>query len=174
MDPVTATVRYTLAADEAVRAGRMINRHIFRLMAIAPMILFLCGLVALLTITWPDGVGIGVSLWTIALLLVGIHLATPTITARRIARRYPEQFVGETVVTLDGTGLHATKGDIEGRRGWSAMTDFIEDAEFIVVRQGKRAVAVVPKRAFVNAAGDRWCAGGGRSRRRRRARASAR
>jgi hypothetical protein len=128
----------------------MINRHIFRLMAIVPIILFLGGLVMLLTVTWPDGAGIGVSLWAIALLLVGIHLATPAITARRIARRYPEQFVGETVVTLDDAGLHATKGEIEARRAWSTMTDFVEDSEFIVIRQGKLAVAVIPKRAFVD------------------------
>lgn len=146
------TVRYTLAADEAVRAGRLVNRQVFRLMAIAPVILFACGFVVLLTLGWSDGLVFTVAIWAVAVFLAGFYLAMPAISARQAGRRYPDLFVGETVVTLNDAGLHASKGEIDANRGWSAMTDFIENAEFIVVRQGVRAVAVIPKRAFVDAA----------------------
>jgi hypothetical protein len=152
VEQAARTVRYTMEAGEAVRAGRLVNRQLFRLMAVVPVIPFGVGLVVLLTLGWPDGAVFVIAIWAMALLLAGLDLAMPAISARQAARRYPDLFVGETVVSLDGAGLHARKGETEGHRGWSAMTDFIENAEFVVIRQGQRAVAVIPKRAFVDAA----------------------
>src|SRR6476661_3958281 len=94
VDQEEPTVRYTLEPDEAVRAGRLVNRQVFRLMAVVPVVLFVCGLVALLTLGWSEGLAFVVPIWAIALFSGGFYLALPSISARQAARRYPDLFVG--------------------------------------------------------------------------------
>jgi hypothetical protein len=68
-----------------------------------------------------------------------------------VARRYPQLFDAETVVTIDDAGLHTTRSMTSVVRGWPGITHYIENREFIVIRDGHLAVAVIPKRSFPDA-----------------------
>jgi len=146
------TVTFKARPDEAVRASRLANRGLYRLMAITPIILFVTGLLVLALLGWDEASILVISVWAGALLLLVLDLSIPSISSRQVARRYPERFAIETVLAFDDTGMHAHAGATQVDRGWEAMTDYIENDEFILVRQGRLAVAVVPKRAFESTA----------------------
>ena len=61
-------------------------------------------------------------------------------------------FAGETVVTIDEAGVHGTKGESRSDIGWDATTDFVETPEALVIRQGRRTIALIPTRAFTDGA----------------------
>ncbi len=143
-----ATVRYTSQPAESLRASRLINRRAYRLMSVFPAILAITGLAVLPFLGWPAGAPEALTLWTIAVLMFGLASMLPAITRRRLVRNYPELFDEETVITIDGTGLHARKGAARSDRDWVGITDYIENHEFIVIRRGRLPIAIIPKRAF--------------------------
>jgi YcxB-like protein len=142
------TIRFVFEAGEAVRSARFVNRRIYRLMLVAPAVLLVGGLVVGVLVGWADAALPIV----VALCLFGFSAVTPALSTWQVRRRYPDVFNEETVLTIDGVGLHATKGAAASQVGWAGITDSIENDEFIVIRRGRRPVAIVPKRAFSDAA----------------------
>jgi hypothetical protein len=117
-------------------------------MLVGPAILLVCGLLIGVFSGWADAAPFLI----VSLALFGFFAVTPALSTWRIRRRYPDVFNEETVLTIDDVGLHATKGAAVFQFGWAGITDSIENDEFIVIRRGRRLVAVVPKRAFSDAA----------------------
>jgi hypothetical protein len=146
-----ATVRFTAQPAESLRASRFINRRLRLLMQLPPVILFITGLAITPFLGWPEAIPYVLTLWAIGLLLVGFDLVLPILSQRRIAQRYPQLFDTETVVTVDDAGLQLTRSATSVVRGWAGITDYIENCEFIVIRDGHLAVAVIPKRSFPDA-----------------------
>ena len=146
-----ATVRFTPQPDESSRASRLMHPRLWLLIRLPPLIAFLLGLILIPLLGWSEAVPYVLFLWAMGLLLLGFDLLVPIISRRQVVRRNPQLFDTETVITVDGDGLHHTRGAGSGVRGWSGITDYIENDEFIVLRDGHLAVAVVPKRAFRDA-----------------------
>ena len=143
-----ATVRFTAQPAESFRASRLMHRQLRLLMRLPSLIVFVLGLILIPLLGWPAAVPYVFILWSMGLFLLGLDLVLPVVSRRQVARRYPQFFGTETVVTVDDDGVHHTRGATSVVRGWAGITDYIENREFIVLREGQRAVAVIPKRAF--------------------------
>jgi hypothetical protein len=146
-----ATVRFTAHPAESLRASQFINRRLRLLMRLPPVILFITGLAIAPLLGWPEAIPYVLILWAISLLFLGFDLVLPILSRRQVARRYPQLFDTETVVTIDDAGLHTTQSATSVVRGWAGITDYIENREFIVIRDGHLVVAVIPKRSFPDA-----------------------
>jgi hypothetical protein len=136
-----------------LRAVRSTQRRIGQLENLLPAVPFATGLAVLSLGGSSDRGSPVLLLWTIALLLLLIVKGLPIIVAWLLRRRFPDVYSEETTAVVDDFGLHVRQGDARLDREWAWLTDFVENAEFVVIRRGLTVVLAVPRRAFGDSAG---------------------
>ena len=142
-----ATVTFKITAAEMVSGQRTMSRPTNRWVVVVIVLGLGGGLLSTAL-----GPSIADSLYivagTVLVLALGMLLGLPLVMRRQLARRYPQVFAEETMVSIDDAGLRTTRGPATTDIAWDGLTDYVERDGLLVIREGHLPVAIIPTRAF--------------------------
>jgi hypothetical protein len=134
---------FTVTEDAAIDASRFAGARMWRLMAVAALLIVACGLIA----TFLDEPAAGVGL-----LAAGALLALTSVwrapTRWLLRRRSRSAFGTRLELSIGDTGLDVTSAHASGHRDWTGLTEVREGRKSVLFMRDRLAVAYAPLEAF--------------------------